>query len=75
MCLDSHSSSGGMPSIDLVIALYNEQESLAGFHKLLEETVLSGGYTRLQLSCGHAYTLAVRPAGKHPKWVERWSYH
>ncbi len=46
MCLDSHSSSGGTPSIDLVIALYNEQESLAGFHKLLEETVLSGGYTR-----------------------------
>jgi glycosyltransferase involved in cell wall biosynthesis len=36
----------GIPSIDFVIPLYNEEESLLGFHKLLDMTALPDSYSR-----------------------------
>jgi polyisoprenyl-phosphate glycosyltransferase len=33
-------------TIDFVIPVFNEEEGLAGFHRLLEETPLPNGYTR-----------------------------
>ena len=35
-----------MPTIDFVVPVFNEQDSLPRFHKLLEETKLPDGYTR-----------------------------
>ncbi len=35
-----------MPTIDFVVPLFNEQESLPGFHKLLDELNLPEGYVR-----------------------------
>src|SRR5438128_2068716 len=35
-----------MPTIDFVIPLYNEEESVLEFHKLLEQTVLPDSHTR-----------------------------
>ena len=35
-----------MPRVDFVVPLFNEEEGLMGFHTLLQETPLPGGYTR-----------------------------
>src|SRR5712671_5766487 len=35
-----------MPTIDFVIPVFNEQESLPEFHKLLDETVLPAEYSK-----------------------------
>src|SRR5258706_11276159 len=39
-------SMAAMPLIEFVIPLFNEQESLHGFHKLLETTKLPENYAR-----------------------------
>ncbi len=35
-----------MPTVEFVVPLFNEEESVLGFHKLLDETALPGGYVR-----------------------------
>src|SRR5215468_8651331 len=35
-----------MPTIDFVIPVFNEEEGLSGFHKLLDETQLPADYSR-----------------------------
>ena len=35
-----------MPSIEFIVPLFNEEESLPGFHKLLDEAVIPDGFER-----------------------------